>query len=105
MTTFVDSSAWYAAADRGDVDHERITGVLADAEALVTSDHVLVETWFLLDRRLSQNAAETFLAEAVRGGLTLAWSPSSGPTSSAPSTSAAPTPTSPSRWWTARPSR
>lgn len=72
MTTFVDSSAWYAAADRGDVDHERITEVLGDTDdALVTSDHVVVETWFLLDRRLSHDSAETFLAESVRGGLTL----------------------------------
>lgn len=72
MTTFVDSSAWYAAADRGDADHERITEVLDGTDdALVASDHVVVETWLLLDRRLSRDAAETFLTESVRGGLTV----------------------------------
>ena len=32
MSVFVDTSAWYAAADRGDRSHRRATEVLAAAE-------------------------------------------------------------------------
>jgi len=68
VSLFVDSSAWYAAADRGDQDHARARRVLASGEALVTSDHVLVESWLLMNRRLGRQAAERFW-EALRGGV------------------------------------
>ena len=57
---FVDSSAFYAAADEHDVDNARARGVLSAGEALVTTDHVLLETWALLRRRLGRAAAEAF---------------------------------------------
>jgi predicted nucleic acid-binding protein len=60
VSAFVDTSAWYAAADRSDSSHERATAVLAAEESLVTSDHVLVETWVLLRHRLGRAAAERF---------------------------------------------
>ncbi len=69
MTVFVDTSAWYAAADLDDAGHERAALRLREhAGALLTSDHVLVETWFLAARRLGFAAAER-LAEAIRMGL------------------------------------
>ena len=53
MSVFVDTSAWYAAADRGDSHHSRAVELLSEfSRDLVTSDHVLVETWFLAANRL-----------------------------------------------------
>jgi predicted nucleic acid-binding protein len=67
LSLFVDTSAWYAAADRGDKSHRRAIGVLAAGEDLFTSDHVLVETWLLLRHRLGRDAAERFW-EGLRAG-------------------------------------
>jgi predicted nucleic acid-binding protein len=67
VTLFVDTSAFYAAADSGDQGHERIRQVLSGGEPLVTSDHVLVETWTLLRHRLGREAAERWWS-AVRVG-------------------------------------
>lgn len=69
MTTYVDSSAFYAAADEDDVSHPRTVELLRGAGPLLTSDHVLVETWLLLNRRLGRPAAERFLHGSVGGGL------------------------------------
>lgn len=70
MSLFVDTSAWYAAADRGDRSHDRAVAVLSAGDALVTTDHVLVETWQLLRHRLHRAAAERFW-EGLRGGVAL----------------------------------
>lgn len=64
----MDTSVWYAAADRGDRSHARAADLLTSGERLVTSDHVLVETWFLLNARLHRPAAERFWEE-LRGGV------------------------------------
>jgi predicted nucleic acid-binding protein len=60
VTLFVDSSALYAAVDADDRHNERATHVLATGEPLVTSDHVLVETWLLLQRRVGAHTADRF---------------------------------------------
>lgn len=67
MTLFVDSSALYAALDRVDRGHARMTRVLGAGEALVGSDHVLVEAWHLARSRLGWHAADR-LWEAARDG-------------------------------------
>jgi predicted nucleic acid-binding protein len=67
MTTFVDSSAFYAAADTTDVDHDRAATILATAERLVTTTAVLAESWALLNLRLGRGAAQSFWS-AVRNG-------------------------------------
>lgn len=67
MTAFVDTSAFYVAADRGDPLHARAVELLRAQDRLVTSDHVLVETWLLLNRRLGYGAAERFV-DGVRSG-------------------------------------
>ena len=68
MTTlFVDTSAFYAAVDRGDGSHHRAITVLGAGDRLLTSDHVLIETWLLLRFRLGRHVAERFWA-AIRGG-------------------------------------
>lgn len=67
MTLFVDSSTFYAAADRGDRQHERAVAILSAGEPLVTTDHVLVEAWLLLQRRLGTAIAERFW-DGLRSG-------------------------------------
>ena len=68
MTVFVDTSAWYAAADVSDVHHRRAVERLSEFSGdLLTSDHVLVETWFLAANRLGTAVAET-LVNAIRAG-------------------------------------
>jgi uncharacterized protein len=61
---------FYAAADRGDRNNARAKQILGEGERLVTTDHVLVETWFLLGHRLGRSAAERFW-EALRAGAAL----------------------------------
>ncbi len=68
MSIFVDSSAWYAAADRSDLYNGRAKRLLSTEEPLVTSDHVLVETWRLIHHFISTNAAETFW-DGLRSGV------------------------------------
>jgi len=71
MSVFVDTSAWYAAADADDAGHERAARRLREFEGrLLTSDHVLVETWFLAARRLGHDAAERLL-NGIRTGISL----------------------------------
>lgn len=68
MSIFVDSSAWYAAANRGDRQNSRAKQLLKTDEPLVTSDHVLVETWRLIHHFISANAAEVFW-DGLRNGV------------------------------------
>lgn len=69
MAVFVDTSMFYAAADADDIDHDRAKGVLSGAsDELLTTDHVLFETWRLLRNRLGRPAAERFF-QAIRAGL------------------------------------
>ncbi|MBT8336403.1 MAG: PIN domain-containing protein [Gemmatimonadetes bacterium] len=64
---FVDTSAWYAAADADDVSNVRARSVLSAGDPLVTTDHVLLETWTLLRWRLGRAAADAFWA-GIRSG-------------------------------------
>jgi predicted nucleic acid-binding protein len=68
LSLFVDTSAWYAAADRSDNSHTRAKSVLSQGETLVTTDHVLVETWLLLRHRLGRLPAERFW-DGLRSGV------------------------------------
>lgn len=68
MSLFVDTSVWYAAADSADAGNARAKAILAAGEPLVTSDHVLVETWTLLRHRLGRRASERFW-EGLRSGV------------------------------------
>jgi predicted nucleic acid-binding protein len=71
LSLFVDTSAWYAAADRGDRRNARAKRILSADEPLVTTDHVLVETWFLLTHRLGQNAGDRFWGRLRAGVATV----------------------------------
>ncbi len=69
MTVFVDTSAWYAAADADDASHERAAARLTEfAGQLMTSDHILVETWYLASSRLGAEVADE-LVERIRAGI------------------------------------
>jgi predicted nucleic acid-binding protein len=67
MSTFVDTSVWYAAADRSDLGNSRAKAILSAGEPLLTTDHVLLETWTLLRYRIHRHAAERFW-EGLRTG-------------------------------------
>jgi uncharacterized protein len=68
MSVFVDTSVWYAAADSGEDRHVRAERILASGEPLLTSDHVLIDTWLLLKSRLGLHAADRFW-EVLRSGV------------------------------------
>ena len=68
MSVFVDTSVWYAAADSSDAGNARAKAILAAGEPLVTSDHVLIETWTLLRYRIRRQAADRFW-EGLRSGV------------------------------------
>lgn len=70
MSLFVDTSAWYAAADSGDRSNARAIEILSRGDRLVTSDHVLVETWTLIRYRLGRESAERFF-EGLRAGVAI----------------------------------
>ena len=68
MSLFVDTSVWYAAADSADASNARARDILSAGEPLVTTDHILVESWTLLRWRLHRAAAETFW-QGLRSGI------------------------------------
>jgi uncharacterized protein len=70
MSLFVDSSVWYAGVDSSDIDNAHAKTILVTGEALVTTDHVLVETWLLLRNRIHRRAAERFW-EGIRSGIAI----------------------------------
>jgi predicted nucleic acid-binding protein len=67
VSVFVDTSVWYAATDKADVRHQRVLEILEAGEPLITSDHVLVETWLLLNARFHHAGADRFWS-GVRAG-------------------------------------
>lgn len=68
MNMFVDSSAFYASVDKGDTFHTRARRSLGADDRLVTTDHVLAETWSLIHHRLGWGVAEGFWA-GIRSGI------------------------------------
>jgi len=64
---FVDTSAWYAAADSSDSSHRRATSALGAGDRLVTTWDVVVETWLLVRHRLGRDVAEQ-LWSTLRNG-------------------------------------
>jgi len=71
MTLFVDTSVWYAAVASADPSNSRAREILAREESLCASDHVLAETWALLQRRIHHKAAERFWEGLRTGAVTL----------------------------------
>lgn len=68
MTTFVDTSAWYAVLDEADPNHTPAAVTLRSllpAEALVTHSYVVVETIALVQRRLGLGAVDSFVSKLL----------------------------------------
>lgn len=72
MSLFVDTSAFYATLDRSDRHNARAEEILAaESEPLVSTDHVLVETWRLANVRLGRDVAERFWGALRSGAATI----------------------------------
>jgi len=71
VTLFVDTSVLYAVADRTDSANAIAKAILVSGEDLMTSDHVLVESWRLIQQRLGHRAADAFWAAIRAGSLEL----------------------------------
>ncbi len=68
---FVDTSAFYALADRSDRNHKAAKGYyesIIGKKRLITTDHVLVECWILLRSRLGRDKALVFW-DGLRSGI------------------------------------
>lgn len=67
---FVDSSFWIGIADRRDERHTQATALLhgRGGGSLVTTNHVLGETWTFLRKRHGHEAATSFLDRAENAG-------------------------------------
>jgi uncharacterized protein len=68
VSVFVDSSVWYAAMDSSDTHNARAKVIVAEREPLVTTDHVLIETWRLIRHRAHRELADKFW-DSLRNGL------------------------------------
>ena len=69
MTLFLDTSIFYAVADADDRGNARAKAILDDADRALTTDHVLVEAWLLMRRRLGRLAADRFWAGVREGAI------------------------------------
>ena len=68
MKLFVDTSVWFSAAYQNDRGNEFAKEILGRGDELVTTDHVLLETWLLLRNRSSRDLADRFW-EGLRQGV------------------------------------
>ena len=67
--SYVDTSAWVSLADDAEASHDRVAAALRDRQGcLVTSDHVLHETWAVMRIRHGFEPAEQ-LVGGIRGGI------------------------------------
>ena len=65
----MDTSAWVSLADNAEASHDRVAAALRDRQGcLVTSDHVLHETWMVMRVRHGFGLAER-LVDGIRGGI------------------------------------
>jgi predicted nucleic acid-binding protein len=67
MDLFVDTSVWFAAANKNDSYNSRAKAILEEADALLTTDHVLVECWLLVRRSIGRQAAHRFWEGMLQG--------------------------------------
>jgi uncharacterized protein len=67
---FVDSSFWIAVSFRRDPDHESATAALREhaSHSLVTSNHVVGETWTFVNRRYGHPSAIAVIDRIQRAG-------------------------------------
>lgn len=68
MSTFVDSSVWFAAASARDPKNGLAKSILLSLDGWTLTDHVLAETWQLLSARYGMEVAETFWGRLRESG-------------------------------------
>ncbi len=67
--SYVDTSAWVSLADSAEASHERVVETLSERRGfLLTSDHVLHETWTVMRYRHGFGPAER-LINSIRSGI------------------------------------
>jgi predicted nucleic acid-binding protein len=69
VSVFADSSFWFATIVARDEQNERCKVISRSIDAFVTSDHVVVETWLLLNSRYHRRGAELFWERMRRGAV------------------------------------
>ena len=69
MSLFVDSSAWFALVVARDRNNIRAKSILQGEPECITTDHIVVETWLLLNSRYHRRAAELFWERIRRSGV------------------------------------
>jgi predicted nucleic acid-binding protein len=69
VSVFVDSSVWFAAAVARDAGSAQAKSILLSTWDHVTTDHVLIETWLLLNSRAGRDAAERFWERIQQSGV------------------------------------
>jgi uncharacterized protein len=67
LSVFVDTSTWFASIVARDRNNARAKTLLRSVDHHITTDHVLVETWLLLNSRYHRSAAEQFW-RGIRNG-------------------------------------
>lgn len=60
MSVFVDSSAWFALVVARDRHNSRAKAIIQGEAEHITTDHVVIETWLLLNARYHRQAADLF---------------------------------------------
>jgi len=71
LSVFVDTSVWFGAANLRDRQNARAKKILNDLAVPVLTDHILIETWTLLNARVHRQAAEQFWLGVRRGAAQL----------------------------------
>jgi uncharacterized protein len=69
VSVFIDTSVWFAAAVAEDRNNARAKSIMQGIDRALTTDHVIVETWLLLNRKFHRRGAEDFWAGFRRGGV------------------------------------
>ena len=69
MNVFIDTSVWFAAANLRDSRNAHAKALLDDITDPLLTDHVLVETWLLLNSRVHRQAAENFWRSVRQSGV------------------------------------
>jgi predicted nucleic acid-binding protein len=71
LSVFVDTSVWFAAANSRDRHNRRAKLLLSGLGDPLLSDHVLVETWSLINSRIHREAAEQFWNQVRHGTVAM----------------------------------
>lgn len=69
VSVFVDSSFWFATVVARDEHNPRARAILREADGFVTTDHVIIETWLLLNSRYNRIGAEHFWNRCRQGAV------------------------------------